>query len=145
MGKNSSLTPVLIAGAAFAGWYFWSRAQALKSLQFIPVGLGVQGPGVSLQIEVDNPTSAVLMFDGFAGSLNIQGQPVGNVTDFQPQPILPGANQITLFIQPNLFGIAAGVINQIEGRNGSSGFSASLSGTANINSFPLPVNIQFTS
>lgn len=143
MGKNGTQT-LLIGGAAFLAWYFWSRANALKSLQFSPVGLGVQGGGVSLQIEVDNPTAAALFLNGFAGSLNIQGQPVGNVTDFQPQEILPGPNQISLYIQPNLFGIAAGVINQIDGREGSNTFQASLTGTANINDIPLPVNLSFT-
>lgn len=144
MGKNNnSLTPLLIAGGAFAAWYFWTRAQALGSLQFVPVGLGVQGAAVSLQLEVDNPTSNSLQLNGFAGSLIINGSNVGNVTDFQPVMVAPGATRLNLLITPNVFGIAAGVINQLDGNEGSGNFAASLQGTANINGIPLPVNLSF--
>lgn len=145
MGKNrsSSVSPLLIGVAAFAGWYFWTRAQALKSLIFTPVGLGVQGAAISLQLEVDNPTAAALQLNGFAGSLNVNGSPIGNVTDFQPVMVVPGATRLNLLITPNVFGIAAGVINQIDGNEGSGNVQASLTGTANINGIGLPVNLNF--
>jgi Late embryogenesis abundant protein len=142
--KNSSLTPILVGGGLFAAWFFWTRANALKSLIFVPRGLGVQGGGVSLLIGVQNPTSAALMLNGLAGSLVIQGQNIGSVTDFQPMLIAPGGETpINLLITPNYFGIAAGVINAIDGNEGDGSIRASLSGTANINGFPLPVNLNF--
>jgi hypothetical protein len=140
--KNSS-TPLLIGVAAFLGWYFWSRANALQSLLFVPRGLGVQGGGISLLLGVQNITSAALQLNGFAGSLNINGAPVGNVTDFQPQLIAPGETQISLMVIPNVFGIAAGVLNEVNGNEGSGSIRASLTGTANINGIPLPVNLNF--
>lgn len=146
MGKNKggSISPLLIVGAGLAAWYFWTRANALKSLVFNPVGLGVQGAAISLQMEVDNPTSNSLQLNGFAGQLYVNGSPIGNVTDFQPVMVLPGAARINLLITPNVFGIAAGVISQLDGSEGSGNFSASLVGTANVNGIPLPVNISFT-
>lgn len=145
VGKNkSSVSPLLIGAAAFAAWYFWTRANTLKSLIFNPVGLGVQGAAVSLQLEVDNPTSEAVQLNGFAGSLNINGSPVGNVTDFQPVMVVPGATRINLLVTPNVFGIAAGVINLIDGNEGSGNVQASLTGTANVNGIPLPVNLAFS-
>jgi hypothetical protein len=141
--RGNSTTPLLIGAAGFLAWYFWTRANALKSLLFVPRGLGVQGGGISLLLGVQNITSAALQLNGFAGSLNINGSPVGNVTDFQPQLIAPGETQINLLIIPNVFGIAAGVLNEINGNEGSGNIQASLSGTANINGIPLPVNINF--
>ena len=144
MGKNrSSISPLLIAAGGFAAWYFWTRANALKSLIFNPVGLGVQGAAISLQMEVDNPTSAALQLNGFAGSLNVNGSPIGNVTDFQPVMVLPGATRLNLLITPNVFGIAAGVINEIDGNEGSGNVRASLTGTANVDGIALPVNLNF--
>jgi Late embryogenesis abundant protein len=145
MGKKNSNTPLLIGAAAIAAWYFWSRAQALNSLIFIPKGIGVQGGGVSLIVGIQNPTSAALQLNGLAGSLSINGSAVGNVTDFQPQLIQAGAEtDIQLLILPNLFGIAAGVINEIDGKEGTGALQASLTGTANVNGIALPVNIPFS-
>lgn len=142
--KRGSVNPLLIGAAAFAAWYFWTRANTLKSLIFNPVGLGVQGAGISLQLEVENPTSNSLQFNGFAGSLTVNGSNVGNVTDFQPVLLAPGSTRINLFVSPNVFGIASGVIGILDGNEGSGNFQSSLNGTANVNGIPLPVNINFT-
>jgi hypothetical protein len=145
MSKNSSATPLVIGGVAFLAWYFWTRAAALQSLIFIPRGLGVQGAGISLQIGVQNPTGAALALNSLFGSLLIQGQPVGNVSDIQPQLIAPNSESvITVLVTPNLFGIAAGVIDQLDGNEGTRKFSAAMQATANINGIPVPVNLQFT-
>lgn len=142
--KDSSSTVLLIGAAAFAAWYFFSRANTLSSLVFNPVGVGVQGAAISLQLQVANPTPNAVQLNGFAGSLIISGSAVGNVTDFQPTLIPPGATNINLLVTPNVFGIAAGVIDLIDGNEGSGNFSAGLQGTANVNNIPVPVNLQFT-
>jgi hypothetical protein len=144
VGKNASVSPLLIGAAAFAAWYLWTRANTLNSLIFNPVGLGVQGGGVSLQLEVDNPTPNALQLNGFAGSLSLNGSPVGNVTDFQPVMVAPGATRINLLVQPNVFGIASGIIGLLDGNEGSGNFQAQLNGTANINGIPVPVNLSFS-
>ena len=145
MGKTKSNNLLLIGAAAIAAWYFFTRSNALNSLIFTPVGLGVQGSGISLAVNVANPTNTALTLSSLAGSLNIQGSAVGNVTDFTPQVIQPNSQtQINLLITPNVFGLAAGVINQIDGNEGSGNIQASLSGTANVNGVPIPVNLSFT-
>jgi hypothetical protein len=144
VGKNRSVTPLLIAAGGFAAWYFFTRYNTLKSLVFNPVGLGVQGSAISLQIEVDNPTANALQFNGFAGSLSVNGSNIGNVTGFQPVMVAPGATRINLFVTPNVFGIASDIISLLDGNEGSGNIQAGLSGTANVNGIPLPVNIQFT-
>jgi LEA14-like dessication related protein len=145
VGKKSSNNLLLIGAAAIAAWYFFTRSNALNSLIFTPVGLGVQGSGISLAVNVANPTNTALSLSSIAGSLNIQGSAVGNVTDFTPQVIQPNSQTtINLLITPNVFGLAAGVINQIDGNEGSGSIQASLSGTANVNGVPIPVNLSFT-
>ena len=143
--KNSSTNLLLIGAAAVAAWYFWTRTAALNSLVFEPVGLGVQGGGISLAVNVQNPTNTALSLSSIVGSLNINGSPVGNVTDFAPMTIAPNAQtQINLLILPNVFGIAAGVINQVDGNEGTGAIQASLTGTANVNGVPVPINLPFT-
>jgi LEA14-like dessication related protein len=143
--KNSSTNLLLIGAAAIAAWYFWTRTSALNSLIFTPVGLGVQGPGISLAVNVANPTNTPLQLSSIAGSLNINGSAVGNVTDFQPAVIAPNSQtQINLLITPNVFGLAAGVINEVDGNEGSGTIQASLTGTANVNNTPLPINLAFS-
>ena len=145
MGKKSSNNLLLIGAAAIAAWYFFTRSNALNSLIFTPVGLGVQGPGISLAVNVANPTNTPLTLSSLAGSLNIQGSAVGNVTDFQPSVIAANSQtQINLLITPNVFGLAAGVINEIDGNEGSGSIQASLSGTANVNGVTIPINLSFT-
>lgn len=145
MAKNNSKNLLLIAAAAIAGWYFWTRSATLNSLQFIPTGIGVQGAAVNLTIGVQNPTANPLTLSSLIGSLSISGSPVGNVSDFTPVVIQPNSQtNINVLITPNVFGIAAGAINMIDGNEGESGLNATLSGTANVNGIPLPVNIAFS-
>jgi hypothetical protein len=146
LNKSNTATPLLIGAAAIAAWWFFSRANTLNSLIFIPKGVGVQGAGLNLVLGVQNPTGSAIQLNSIAGSVNVNGSPIGNVSNFSPIVIQPNAEtDVPLYLTANLFGLAGGVINQLDGNEGSGNFTASLSGTANVNNIPVPVNLNFVS
>jgi hypothetical protein len=143
--KNSKVSPILLIAGAFAAWYLFSRANTIGSLNFVPIGMSVTGGGVSVAIQVQNPTNNNLLLSSFSGNLAIGGSNVGNVSDFTPTTIAANsASQINLLILPNAFAIAADVINNVTGNEGSGSIQAQLTGTANVNGVPVPVNLPFS-
>jgi LEA14-like dessication related protein len=145
MSKKSSNSNLLVIGAvAVAAWYFFTRASSLNSLVFVPKGMGVQGIGVNLVLGVQNPTNNPLTLASLAGSLIVNGAAIGNVSDFQQTTIAANSEtDINVLITPNVFGVAAGAIDALEG-NETSNISAALQGTANVNGVALPVNVTFS-
>jgi hypothetical protein len=145
MSKKNSNNALLLVAAVVVGFYLWTSAGTLNNLQFVPKGIGVQGAGFSLVLGVQNPTSNALKFSSLAASLNVNGSPVGNVSDFTPVTIAPNSEtDITLMVIPNVFGVASGIINLADGNEGSGNFQSALVGTANVNGAALPVNIPFS-
>lgn len=146
MSKNSSTTPLLIAAGIGLAWYFFTRANALNSLVFIPKGIGIQGGGLNLVLGVQNPTGSGITLNSLVGALQVDGSPVANITDFTPQLIAPNSEtDINLYVTANVFGLAGGLISQLDGNEGAGNFRASLIGTANVNNIPVPVNLPFVS
>jgi hypothetical protein len=146
MSKKSSTTPLLIAAGIAAAWWFFTRANALNSLVFIPKGVGIQGGGLNLVLGVQNPTGAGITLNSLVGSLQVDGSSVANITDFTPQVIAPNSEtDINLYVSANVFGLAGGLINQLDGNEGAGSFRAALVGTANVNNIPVPVNLPFVS
>lgn len=144
--KSSTTNTLLIVGAAAAAWWFFTRANALNSLVFVPKGIGIQGGGLNLLLGVQNPTGAAIQLNSLAGSVNVNGSPIGNVSSFQPITIAPNAETVVpLYLAASPFGIVAQTVNLLDGNEGAGNFSASLSGTANINNIPVPINLSFTS
>jgi hypothetical protein len=145
MSKKNSSNALLLVAAVVVGFYLWSSAGTLNNLQFIPKGIAVQGSGFSLILGVQNPTSTAISFGSLAASLNVNGSGVGNVSNFTPTTIAANSEtDINLLVLPNAFGLASGIINLADGNEGSGNFSSSLTGTANINGVPVPINVQFS-
>jgi hypothetical protein len=143
--KNST-TPLLIGAAAIAAWWLFSRANALNSLIFIPRGVGLQGGGLNFILGVQNPTGSDIALNSLAGSINVAGQPVGNVSSFTPRTIKANSEtSVPLYLSANAFGIVGDIVNLLDGNEGSGNFQASLTGTANVNNIAVPVSLNFTS
>lgn len=144
--RSGSTNTLLIVGAAAAAWYFFSRANALNSLIFVPKGIGIQGGGLNLLLGVQNPTGAAIQLNSLAGSVNVNGSPIGNVSSFQPIVIAGNAETVVpLYLSANPFGILGQTIDLLDGNEGAGNFRASLTGIANVNNIPVPINISFTS
>jgi LEA14-like dessication related protein len=141
----SSQTWLLIAAAGGLAWYFFSRAQTLSNLIFVPRGIGTVAGGVSVRLGVQNPTANPIQLNSLAGSLVINGNAVGNVSSFLPVTIAPNAETVLdLTIIPNMFGAASQVLNLIEGNEFNTKLNPSLQGTANVNNIAVPLNISLT-
>lgn len=141
MAKGNNL--LAFGALGIAAWYLLTRFSTITNLNFVARGLGLIGNAVSVVIGVQNPTSQGLNLQSISGNLILNGNSVGNVSDFTPVTIAPNAEtQINLVIVPNIFGIAANALYQIQ-QGITGGIQASLQATANINNNAVPVNVTF--
>lgn len=147
MSKKSNSTTLLIVGGGFAAWYLLTRIGTIGGLKFIPRGLAVVGGAVSLLLGVQNPSSTGLYIESFIGSLMLNGNAIGDVSNFQQTYIAPNAETpVSVLVSPNFFGIAQGAINELSGNEGGgTGMSATLTGQVNINNSSLPISVNFLS
>jgi hypothetical protein len=142
-GKSSSSNlPFILIGGALA-YYFATRASTINSLNIVPRGIAFEGGAANVVLGVQNPTSTGLTFGSLAGTLYVQDRPLGNVSNFTSQYLAANTEtRVTVRVAPSLLGIAAGLMDLVEG-NEPAGISARLQGTANIDNVPLPLNITF--
>lgn len=130
----------LLGGAALV--YLLTRASTINNLNFVPRGLSFIGSSIRVVIGVQNPTSASLTLRSVSGSLIVNGNTFGNVSDFQPAILAANSETpVALIFSPSLFGIADTVITALE--DGSTAISASLQGIANLDNNALPINVNF--
>lgn len=131
----------LVAGSV--GLYFYLRVRSLTSLQFVARGIGLGNGGIQLKIGVQNPTANQLTVNSLVGQVLVDGNPVGNVSAFMQQVILPNSeSEVRVTLTPDIFGLLGQAINILQ--NGGEAFDTiSIQGTANVSGALLPVNLQF--
>lgn len=132
---------LLVAGVA--AYYLYRVFSTVSNLNFVPRGISVGNGGLSLQLGVQNITNTSLQFNGFSGSVLINGNNVGNVADFQPQILAAnGESQVLFFFTPNLLGLAQQLVNLFQGGS-LTGMKVQLQGTANVEGQAVPVDVNF--
>ena len=90
MNKTDRL--IIYAGAAGLAYWFYSKGRALSNLVFTPGPVsGIQmvngGPVLSLNISVQNTSSASLQINSLAANVISNGSLVGNVYNFLPTTV----------------------------------------------------------
>ena len=139
--KNRDL---LIFGAVgVALWWIFGKAHAISTLIFIPRGVSFNSGAMQIQVGVQNPTSAPLSLRSIAGSVYMNGNPIGNLSDFQSQLIAPNQETVVnISVAPNVFGLAQLAVSAL--KDGISSASFSVSGYANVDNNTFPVNFNFS-
>lgn len=133
---------VLLVGGVIAYWLY-SKANAGLNLQFIPLGASWAGSMLQIQLGIQNPTTGSLQFTAFAATATVNGNIIGNLSDFVPTLIAPNSQTpVVLNFSPNYIGLASDVLNEIA--NPGSTVSIGLRGTATVQGVAIPVNINFT-
>ena len=137
--KSSDL--LLYGAIGLALYFLFEKGAALANLTFLPNGISFNGSAFQVSVLVQNTSSSSIQYNSFAGSLLVNGSPVGNVSDFTAGVILPNQQtQLTFNVVPNLAGAAGQLISQMS----SGGFtinSASLQGTANVSGQQVPITV----
>lgn len=133
---------LLVLGLGGLAYYAYTRYAMAGGLQFVPLGVSTGGNGLIATIGVQNPSGTSAVLSSFAGSLKLNGSTVAAVSNFQGITIQPNAQtQLQFNVTPNLIGLGANLLDIAQ--NGLDDYSVSLSGTANVNNTPVPVNINF--
>jgi LEA14-like dessication related protein len=133
----------LLVGGLAALWVL-SKVNTGNSLTFIPVGANWDGRSLQISIGVQNPTSNSLQFNSLAGYIFVNGNNAGNISSFQPTTIMPnGQTNVQIAFTPNYATGVTALLNTLFGFVKTGNITISIKGTANVNSFNLPVNMTF--
>ena len=133
---------LLILGLGGLAYYAYTRISLGNGLQFVPLGVTTGGNGLLVNIGVQNPTSNSATLNSFAGNLKANGSSIASVSNFQGLTIGPNAQTSLQFsVTPNLIGLGIDLIDIAQ--NGLDNLAFTMSGTANVNNTPIPVNINF--
>lgn len=143
LGKIKTRDLLLYGAIGFAAWYLFRKSHAVSTLVYIPRGIGFGNGGMQITIGVQNPTSTALTLRSIAGTVFLNGDSVGNISDFNAQVIAPNQETpVTLVLSPNVFGIAQLATEAI--KNGLDSASFSVSGFANVDDNTFPVSFNFS-
>jgi hypothetical protein len=107
--------------------------------------LGTSGliPVISLNLLAQNPTNSSFVVQSIVANAFVNGEQVGNVSDFTPVSIGPNSQgSIPLTVLMNAAVVVEDVLNILTGAAGVSAV-VSVVGTANISGLVLPVNLSY--
>lgn len=134
---------LLIAGAVIAGLYFFTRFRALSALQFVARNVSVSPGGLVLQVGVQNPSSADITINSLFGSVLINGNAIGDISEMLNKVIKGNSEtMVPLTIAPNLFGSVALLIQNIQA-GGQLPREITFNGSANVDNNVIPLKLSF--
>lgn len=140
-------TTIAIAAAGFILFGLLSKSKALGNLYFYPHSLkGIKFEGITpvmtLGLAVQNTSNQSFTLRSIAGELYANSYPIGNISNFVPQTILPNSQTI-IFINArlSLLSIVTNIINAI--RNNTFSQTLELDSTANIDNLQVPIDLKF--
>jgi hypothetical protein len=141
-------TLLLIGGAAIL-YFLYTKGNTLGNLRFVEQGVGFDfsnpiRPIINLSVSVQNPTSNSVTLMSLAGSFSINGTPAGNISYFGgPLVIQPNAvTGIVLACSLNDISLIAILAQFVQGS--ASGFTVTVSATANIDNVPSPLTLSYS-
>jgi LEA14-like dessication related protein len=123
----------------------YAKASAAQLLNFSIANAQVDLSGsnfyLTVNVVVQNPTGESFNVKSLSGSLTVNGNFLGTVSNFQPAVIAANSQAIyPLTIQIALIGAGLDLYQIIN--DGEKDIVANISGTANANGFAIPVNVQ---
>lgn len=127
---------------AAAGIWVLTKVKAGLSLNFIPRGLSFDGGNFIVKLGIVNTSAFPLSFHSFSGNIFINGQDVGQVTDFYPVNVAANSETILpLSFQPKILSIVNDIVNFVKSGNPQ---QITIRGTINVENISLPIDQTFT-
>ena len=138
MQKNWWLIPVAILG--YIGYKKYVLATNItvffKSFDFGQMSL--LSPVVSLQVQVNNPTTTTAEIQNIKGSLEIDGVFVGSVQGINAMTIQHGSNIVSIPVTLSYGGIA-----ELIQKFNKKGFRLNFTGSMVVDYIPIPLNFDY--
>lgn len=140
--KGSTL--LILAVVAFAGYEFLQLGTAANTMQVVFSGVQVNGPlNYTLNLVVQNVSNAAINLNSLAADVTVNGNDLGNVSNFTPVVIQPNAQTpVNVTLAPSLLSIPGTVAALLNTPTGS--FDFKVVGNMNVNSLVLPLNVEKT-
>lgn len=137
-------TLLLIAAVAFLGYEALQLNTASNTLQVIFNGVQINGPlNYTLNFIALNVSNATVNLNSLAADVTINGNDLGEVTNFTPIVIQPNAQTpINVTLQPSVLSIPGTVQALLNQPTGT--FDFKITGNMNVNSLVLPLNLEKT-
>jgi LEA14-like dessication related protein len=140
--KTSDL--LIIGAIAAAGYYLLNKSRAVGTLIFVPRGVSFGGGGMQVTIGVQNPTNTPLTLSSIFGTVFLNGDSIGNISDSIQQVINPNQETpVVINLTPNLLGLTKLAAGTLQGGT-LSDLSFTVTGYANVDQNTFPVNFNFS-
>lgn len=136
----------IAAAVAAAGLYaiikLSKKTHTLVTARFTVKKIKMKGFNVLVTMGILNPTSNTIKLNSFVGSIVSDNRDIATITNFTPVTIAGNnESEITLTFIPSALGVVSLLRNLISMPLGKIGVK--LLGSANIDGYVLPVNIDF--
>jgi LEA14-like dessication related protein len=137
-------TVLLIGAAALAAYEFQQLGTAAQTVQFQFAGVNATGlTTYNVQLLIQNISNISCTVNAMSGIITMEGNQIGNISDFQPVTIGARAQQIVnVIVNPNLLSLPFAVQQLINNPGGSVDFE--VNGNANVNGLILPFDLTKT-
>lgn len=130
---------IAIGVAGYFGYELWQKYEAGSNLQVNLQNVDLSGfPNVKVNLSVMNITSTPLTVDSIAGSLIVNGVPLGNFESSQTVTLQPNAlTPYSISFNTSLLNLPNAVLQVINQLGGALNFV--INGAANVDGIPTPV------
>ncbi len=144
---SKTLQTVGWIAAGLVAYNIFNKVVALKSAKFFPdkiVSLDWVGinPVIGVSLLVQNTSFSSATVYSMSGQVLANNYWIGSVYSFTPQLIAPNAqSRIVVYLRLSWMGVVQNIVSAFE--SGINGAEFDLDGIANVDSFPVPINLKF--
>jgi hypothetical protein len=135
-------TVLLLGVGALAVWEFQQIGTAAATVQFVFSGVQIKSlTNYVLQITVQNISNADCVLNAMSGTITVNDNDLGNVSDFSPVNIRARSQQVVnITLQPSILSLPGAITDIINNSGGQLDFV--FEGNANVNGLVLPINVE---
>jgi LEA14-like dessication related protein len=137
-------TILLLAGAGLVAYEFQQLGTAAQTVQFQFAGVQINGlTNYNVQLLIQNISNISCSVNAMSGVINLNGNQIGNISDFNPVIIGARAQQIVnVALNPNLLSLPFEIQSLIN--NPGQPLNFEVNGNANVNGLILPFDLSKT-
>jgi len=143
--KNS--TALLLAAGGLALIYGSRVATGVNTVNFVLNGVDLSDiTNIKLQFLVQNVSNATGVLNSLSGNITVNGNDLGNISDFNPVTIPPNSQQpINISLRPDLISLPQTIAALIQQNgSGNNDLNFEVTGNANVNGIVLPFDLTKT-
>lgn len=136
-------TGILLGVGGLMLWEYFNLGVTGATMQVLLNGVSINSlTDWVVQLLVQNVSNSSLQVNSLNGTISVNGQDIGNVSDFTGTVTVPPNSQVpvNVHVTPSLISIPGTVMDIIEGGAGNLNFK--VTGYANVNTNVLPYSVE---